>query len=193
MADTLGLSGTPEVGPLRDSSISALTSLLYASPAVSLGDLDSSESPYPPKWPECPCFNYIMTIYALHNQSATSRIHSLSFLTPSCQFPLSGQDHTRTGPAVVNASSLLSLLQSHIHPMPCSAPLEPSPDHLMPLPAQNLPGAPYCCSDQQMEPPSNLLSSDAECNTSVFEGTCFLQSGCVLHKPATLPGPQPSK
>lgn len=58
----------------------------------------------------------------------------------------------------------------------------PSPDHLMlPLLLRTCQGHPHCCSDQQMEPPSNLLSSDAKCSTSVFEGTCFLQSGCVLH------------
>lgn len=124
-----------------------------------------------------------------------SPIQSLSFLTPSCQPPLSGQDHTRIGPTMGNASSLLSLPRSHIHPMPCTAPPEPSWDHLTLLPTQNLPGAPHCRPDQQMEPPSNLLSSDAERDTSVFQGTCFLQRGCgtALHKPAMSPGTQPSE
>lgn len=44
------------------------------------------------KWPECPCFNYIMTIYALHNQSLPASFTASPSLHPPAQFRSQSQD-----------------------------------------------------------------------------------------------------
>ena len=136
MTDTLGLSWTLEVQPLWGSSTSALISLLCAFSGVSLGEPNSSESHSPPKWPGGPCFSYIMTIYAPHNQSA-AQPHPKPLL-PYTLLPapsLRSRPH-QDGPS--HGKCLFPAIPSTIsHPsyaLHCSTRTQPGSPHATPCP-----------------------------------------------------------
>lgn len=96
MTDTLRLSGTPEVGPLWGSSTSALTSCYMLLQGCPLGTSTHQSPLIHPNGPGVPVSVTSWPSMPSTTSRLPSPIHSLSFLTPSCQFPLSGQDHTNS-------------------------------------------------------------------------------------------------
>lgn len=124
--------------------------LLYASPGVSLEDLDSSESPYPLKRPGCPCFSYIMTIYALHNQSA-AQPHSQPLL-PYTLLPVPSLRSRPHQHRPSHGECLFLAIPSTIsHPsyaLRCSAGTQPGSPHATP------------CSEPARGPPLLLRPAD---------------------------------